>query len=244
MAALLFLNVLDVARALGPEPTKATPDRVATWILKEYLSKPGGGFNYNPAINVTFDLFRGAVSQRQAEMHCLNHGNPKGRRQNADAVTAIAPYAAQNVSTCYRIGMTAVVVGRIKGNNVYVGIKAPIVRVRAGEAFVVMPGFRMSYRPVETEIDVACSIALANLARDDFSRADFEYLYAGRVDSDGREFRVIRGRDRQVFDRDAVDWLLDIYVNGLAVAANQGADLGAPNLAGYRILDPREPWLL
>ena len=37
----------------------------------------------------------------------------------------------------------------------------------------------MGHRPVDTEIDVAASFALAHFGRDDFSEADFEYLYAG-----------------------------------------------------------------
>ena len=91
----------------------------------------------------------------------------------------VAPFALSNKSACYRIGNTAVAVGRIGGHSVYIGIKSPMVRVNDGKAYVVMPGFRRSFRPTEPEIDVACSIALANLARDDFADADFEYLYAG-----------------------------------------------------------------
>jgi hypothetical protein len=116
-----------------------------------------------------------------------------------------------------------------------------MVRVSKDGVLVVMPGYRMSYRPVEAEIDVACSIALANFARDDFAQADFEYLYAGPGPTGGREFRAIRGRDRVVFDSEAVDGLLDIYVKGIALAVAEGADLRQPDLKGYRIIDPREP---
>jgi hypothetical protein len=99
----------------------------------------------------------------------------------------------------------------------------------------------MSYRPVEIEIDVACSIALAHLARDDYSGADFEYLYAGPGLSDQREFRAILGRDRRILDRDTVDALLDIYVKGLDLIASAGLGFGAPRLAGYRVIDPDQP---
>ena len=116
-----------------------------------------------------------------------------------------------------------------------------MVRVVHDEAFVVMPGFRMSYRPAEPEIDVACSIALATFGRDDFASADFEYLYCGPGIDDRRSFRAIRGRDRNVYDRDAVDHLIDIYVRGVARVLDAGVDIRRPDLRGYRIIDPDEP---
>jgi hypothetical protein len=244
MTTILLVNVLDVARALGASPTRATPETVADWLMDEYLRKPRAGFNYNPAINITFDLFRGGLSPEAAVAHCLTTGNPKGRIQNADAIKGVAPYAIENISTCYRIGFTAVAVGRVAGQTAFMGIKAPMIRVVHNEAFVVMPGFRMSHRPVEIQIDVACSIALATFARDDFADADFEYLYAGPGLSGKREFRAIRGRERNVFDHDAIDSLLDIYVRGVALAADAVVDLREPNLAGYKIIDPREPFFV
>lgn len=243
MSGLSLVNVLDVARALGPEPLTATPHQVADWLVK-YDRKRGGSFNYNTAINTTFDLFRGVLSYDEAVRHCSMSGNPRGRHQNTDAIRHVAPYAIENISTCYRIGFVAVAIGRIRGSTVYIGIKTPMVRVAHQEAFVVMPGFRMSHRPVEAEIDVACSIALANFGRDDFADADFEYLYAGPGASGQREFRAIRGKDRNVYDREVIDALLDIYVKGVALAVTAGANIRAPNLTGYRIFDPREPFLI
>ncbi len=242
MAGISLVNVQDVARALGPEPLKVTPERVADWLLSDYVKKRNGGFNYNPSINTTYELFRGEVSFDDAVRYCSITGNPKGRRQNTDAIKQVAPYALANISTCYRIGFAAVVVGRVRGETVYIGIKAPMVRVAHHEAFVVMPGFRMSHRPIEAEIDVACSIALANFGRDDFSDADFEYLYAGPGASGQRDFRAIRGRDRNIYERDAVDALLDIYVKGVALAGQARVEIRQPNLKGYRIFDPRQPF--
>jgi hypothetical protein len=113
-----------------------------------------------------------------------------------------------------------------------------MVRVRNHEAFVVMPGYRKGYRPTEAQIDVASSIALATFARDDFAEADFEYLYAGPGLGKEREFRALLGRERRILNRDAVDELLDVYVNGVALAAQKGAGTPAPKLAGYRVIDP------
>ena len=244
MSSLLFLNVLDFARAFGSDPEKATPEEIADWLLTEYARKAGGGFNYNPAIETLRDLFRGAADYEAAVRRCISTGNPKGRRQNSEAIKVVAPYATSNLSTCYPIGFTAVVVGRIKGKNVYIGIKAPFVRVVHDGAFVVMTGFRMSNRPGERQIDLACSVALANFARDDFASADFEYLYAGPGLSGHREFRAIRGRERKIFDRDNVDALLDVYVRAVALTMEAGVEVREPNLRGYRIIDPRQPTIL
>ena len=243
MSSALLLNVIDVARSLGVQPTRATPASVADWLLTEYIRRRAGGFNYNRAIDCTFDLMNGTCTAAQAELKCLSTGPAAGRQQNAEAVKTISAYALANVSVCHRIGFAAVAAGRVKGYTAYIGIKAPILRLAADRPVVVMPGYRMSYRPVETEIDVACSIALANLARDDYADADFEYLYAGPGLDGAREFRAIRGRDRKVFDKDAVDGLLDIYIKGLALAAESGIALRAPSLYGYKVFDPREPGL-
>lgn len=243
MSSPLLLNIFDVARSLGVDPMRATPKTVSDWLIADYLLKRAGGFNYNPAINATFDLFNGTCTAEQAELKCLTTGSAAGRAQNANAVNAIAKYALENVSPCHRIGYSAVAVGRVKGHTAFVGIKAPFVRLSARGPLVVLPGFRMSHRPVETEIDVACSIALANLARDDYENADFEYLYAGPGLSNEREFRAIRGSERRIFDTDSLDILLDIYVKGLAIAVDAGIELRAPNLHGYRIFDPRQPGL-
>lgn len=243
MSSILLVNVLDVGRSLGTDPLAATPETVAAWFIEHYLSRRGGGFNYDPAIAATFDLFRGVHDFDSSVLYCLTHGNPKGRRQNAEAIKSVAPYALENISTCYRIGHSAVVAGRISGETVYVGIKAPMVRVVHDEAFVVMPGYRMTYRPDEPEIDVACSMALATFGRDDFEAADFEYLYSGPDISGRRSFRAIKGRDRNVYDRDAVDALLDVYVKGVALVLEAGVPASRPDLSGYRIIDPREPGL-
>ena len=243
MSSLFLLNVLDVSRAFGTEPRRTTAREIAEWLIEEYSKKRGGTFNYNPATNTLYDLFRGATSPEQAALHCMTTGNPKGRGQNVDAIKAVAPYAVDNISTCYRIGFSAVALGRAKGHTVYAAIKSPMVRVAHNESFVVLPGFRMSFRPTPGQIDLACSIALANLARDDFADADFEYLHAGPGVSKGREFRAIKGKDRSIYDIDQLDALLDVYVRGVALAIEMGAEVKSPNLRGYRIIDPREPGL-
>lgn len=243
MSGVSFVNVLDASRALGPLPLTATPESVARWLEGQYLSAQSGRFNYDPATNATYDLFRGAHSLASAEKYCLTHGNPKGRNQNASAIKRVAPFALANISRCYRIGNTAVVAGRARGQTIYIAIKTPLVRVKERDAFVVMPGYRMSFRPAEAEIDTACSIALATFARDDYAKADFEYLYAGPDANGAREFRAYHGRKRKVYHRDTVDGLLDVYVKGVALVLEKGLGKEEPKLTGYKIIDPREPRL-
>lgn len=241
MSSIRALDVLDVARSLGTEPMRATPEQVRDWLIEEYVGKRGGGFNYDPAVHVIYDGFRGGHTQESAVLYCLANGNPKGRRQHADAVRVLMPYILRNQSVCHRIGLTAVAIGRFDGRTVYAKIKAPLLRVRDGRAYVVMPGLRMGYRPDEVAIDVACSIACATFAQGDFARADFEYLYAGPGASGEREFRVIFGRGRSRFGEDTIDGMLDVFVKGVALAAAEGATISEPLLRGYRIIDPDAP---
>lgn len=236
MASVLLMNFLDVARSLGSDPLSATPGRVSSFVKAEFARR-GGAFNYNTSINVLYDLFRGGGSLEDAEAYCATHGAPAGFRPNVDAVRLAGAYAVANPSRCYRTPFSAVPVGRLSGDRTaYMAIKAPLVRVTDDDAFVVVPGFRMGHRPVDTEIDVAASFALAHFGRDDFSQADFEYLYAGPGDG-GRVLEVYHGRNRQVFDVDAVDAMLDVYVRGLELAINDGVHAPAPNFRGFRVVD-------
>jgi hypothetical protein len=118
-----------------------------------------------------------------------------------------------------------------------------MVRVANDAASVVLPGFRKSCKPVGPQVDLACSIALAALARDDFAEADFEYLDAGNSVEGKRELHVHRGRDRQVYGLDDIDRILDVYVQGVALALESGAEVKDANLKGYRVIDPDQPSL-
>lgn len=241
MSSIRSVDILDIARSLGDAPFQATPSSVADWLLSEYSGRSGGGFNYDPAINTICDAFKGRHTLESAVLHCETYGNPKGRKQNVEAIRTLMPYILENGSLCYRIGLTAVAVGRYSGKTVYAKIKAPLLRVREGRAFVVMPGLRMSHTPSEIAIDFACSVALSIFAQDDHEGADFEYLSAGAAVGEGRSFRAIHGKDRFRFTPDAIDRLLDIYVKGVALAEARGANTKVPMLRGYRIIDPHAP---
>lgn len=39
MAGVYLVNVLDVARSLGINPTRVTPEMVAQWLITEYMKK-------------------------------------------------------------------------------------------------------------------------------------------------------------------------------------------------------------
>jgi len=247
MASIRSLDIFDIARALGQRPFSATPRSVADWLGLEYANRRGGGFNYDTAISVVHDAFRGGHTMESAVDYCLNYGNPKGRRQNASAIKAIMPYALEHPSDCHRIGLTAVAIGRYSGRTVFAKLKTPMVRVEGDRAFVVMPGFRMSYRPRDIEIDLACSVARETFAQGDLSVADSEYLYAGPgpdVTAKGdrpRMFRAIHGKDRHQFSLEQINRLLDVFVQGVALASEAGLDSREPLLSGYRIIDPNQP---
>lgn len=244
MASPLLTNFLDIARALGEHPLDAKSENVATFIQSE-LRPRGGVFNYNTSIGCLADLFTGKLNFEAASEFCLENGAPAGRKPNARAIETVAPYAAEHISNCYRIPFTAVPIGRLPNSSTaFMGIKAPIVRVENREAMVVVPGFRLGHRPQGIEIDVAASLALATFARDDFSEADYEYLDCSRGISGEREIRAYRGRDRRIFDLDEVDHMLDIFVQGLALALGDGMTAQAPNFRGYKIFDPDQPRML
>jgi len=241
VSSFLLLNILDVGRAFGHTPLRTTPEEVCDWLLTEYALKRGGGFNYDPAIKTLFALFQGRIALEQAKAICATSGNPKGRAHNVDAIGCAGPYAEANRSTCYPIGYTAVAVGRALGKTVYIGMKAPMVRVANYSAFVVLPGFRKGHKPVGPQVDLACSIALAALARDDFSEADFEYLDAGNSYDGKRALTVHLGREHHVYGADDVDAILDVYVRGVALALETGVSVMEANLRGYRVIDPDQP---
>lgn len=244
MSSVLLMNFLDVARSLGQDPLNATPPMVAGFIKREFR-RTGGTFNYNSAIKVLPGLYSGNMSVEQAEDFCMSSGSPAGRVQNSNAVRIAGAYAVTQKSNCYKIPMTAVPVGRLSdGRTAFMSIKAPLVRVCHGKSFIVVPSFRLGHRPIGIEIDVSASFAMANFARGDFGEADFEYLDGGRGLSGERELQVHLGRDREIFDIDAVDYLLGVFVKGLELSIFEGVSAPVPNFKGYKIVDPDQPHML
>jgi hypothetical protein len=238
------MNFLDVARCLGGDPLNANPEVIAAFMKREF--RPGGGgFNYNTSIVSLPNLFRGAMTVEEAIEYCSSHGAPAGWKPNSEAIEIAGAYAVTQQSSCYRIQFSAVPIGRLPGNlTAYMGIKAPLVRVRQGKAYVVVPGFRLGHRPVGIEIDVAASLALATFGRDDFAEADYEYLDCSRGSSGERELSIHQGRDRRIFNLDEVDHMLNIYMQGLALALASGMTANKPNFRGYRVIDPDQPHMI
>jgi hypothetical protein len=242
MPGLFLVNVLDVARVFGSDPSNVTVDQVHHRLSELYLRSRGGGFNHDPSIRATHDLFRGATTPEEAERFCLTNGNPKGRRQNAEIVRAVSAHASANVSRCHRIGYVAVRVGRYQQQNIHVGIKAPFIRVRRpGEAYLVIPGFRKDSRPVGWQIEFVCSVAAQQLARDDYEGANVEYLYAGPASGgNGREFRALYGNSMNLLSTDRIDEFLQIYLDAVVRHLRQGNGDQPARFAGYRIIDPAQ----
>jgi hypothetical protein len=241
MPGLLLVNAQDVSRSLGDNPKNVSVKSVQAYLEEQYLPKTMGGFNHDPSIRVTHDMFRGATTKAQGKIYCLANGNPKGRTQNAEIVSVVGDYAEANVSVCHRIGYVAVGVGRHKDQTILIGIKAPFVRVRAGNAFLVIPGFRKLARPRGWQIDFVCSLAANQLARDDYERASPEYLYAGPGDeNDKRQFHSFSGGDLTLYSKDRVDEFLQIYVEAVVKLLEIGRGAQPARTAGYRIIDPSQ----
>ena len=240
MSSILLMNFLDVARSLGRSPLTATSTDVAAFVWKQFR-RTGGLFNYNSSINALYDVFRGGMSLAAAEELCRTSGSPAGRKPNGDAIRIAGAFAAEHPSNCYRIPFTAVPIGRLSDERTaFMSIKAPLVRVEHDRAYVVVPGFRMGHRPVEAEIDVAASLALAQFGRDDFHAADFEYVSAGPCGNGGRICQVFHGRDRTIYNLDQLDKLLDTFVKGLEMAITKGLPAREPSFRGYRVVNPAQ----
>ena len=233
------------AAPLGPGFAQATSRGVEDFLIREYLSRRGGGFNHDPAILVTGDLFRGRVNTEQAEQYCLSNGSPAGREQNAAIAKLVGPYAEQHISVVYKVGFLAIAVGRHKGRTIYLGLKTPYVRVEAGDPRLVVPGYRKTYLPTDEQVGFPISLAHNWIAKDDLAGIDTEYLYAGPgKNGEDRDFRAITASSRSLLTRDALDELLQVYVAGVVRVLDRGLGQSNAKLAGYKIVDPSQGSLI
>ena len=241
MPGLLLVNAQDVSRSFGDNPHDVSVKGVQAYLEEQYLPKKKGGFNHDPSIRVTHDMFRGVTTKVNGKAYCLSNGNPKGRTQNAEIVGVVGDYAEANISVCHRIGYVAVSVGRYRDQTILIGIKAPFVRVRAGEAFLVIPGFRKMARPQGWQIDFVCSLAANQLARDDYEKASPEYLYAGPGDENTeRQFHSFKRDNLALYSKDNVDELLQVYVEAVVKLLEIGRGAQPAQTSGYRIIDPNQ----
>jgi hypothetical protein len=240
MPGLFLVNAQDVARSLGPDPKRITVQGVYDRLADEYLRRRGGGFNHDPSIRVIHDVFRGASTVAQGKAFCLQNGNPKGREQNAQIVSVVGPYAEANISRCHRIGYVAIAIGRYKSLTIFIGLKAPFVRVpEPSRAMLVIPGFRKVTRPVGWQIEFVCSVAANQLARDDYEGADVEYLSAGPAPiGTGRVFQAMHGSDMALLSSDGVDQYMQMYLEAVVKHLEKGNGAQPAKFAGYRIIDP------
>lgn len=241
MPGLFLVNAIDAGRALGSRLHDATPAQVEHFFVTEYLRRKGGGFNHDPSIFATGDVFRGRITTLEAEQYCLSNGSPAGREQNAAIIRLVGPYAEQHRSVVHKVGYLAVPVGRYKGSTIFVGVKAPYVRINSSEGRLVIPGFRKTFLPSDEQILFPCSLAYHQIARDDFAGVLPEYLYAGPGNAgEDRVFKSVLGKPDSVLLLDQIDDLLSIYVQGIVRVLKHGEGLLKPNLSGYKIIDPAQ----
>ncbi len=241
MPGLFLVNAIDAGRALGPRLEDATPAQVEHFFRSDYLLRKGGSFNHDTSIFATGDLFRGRITIPQAETFCLSNGSAAGREQNAAIIRVVGPYAVGRLSVVHKVGYIAIPVGRALGHTIYIGVKAPYVRVNDSEARLVIPGYRKTFIPSDEQIIFPCSLASNQIARDDFAGVLPEYLYAGPGDDgEDRKFKAVIGSPGSVLQRDQLDDLLNVYVKGIVRILEAGEGLKPARLAGYRIIDPSQ----
>jgi hypothetical protein len=128
----------------------------------------------------------------------------------------------------------------IQNAHDFYGLKAPFVRVpHPNKALLVIPGFRKIARPRGWQIEFVCSVAVNQLARDDYEGADVEYLSAGAAPSGvGRIFEAMSGSDMALLSPDSVDHHLQIYIEAVVKHLEKGNGVQPAKFAGYRIVDP------
>ncbi len=239
MGNILAVNIVDIVRAYGENLEIRSPEKISEWLLKEYLSRKGGRFNHNPSISCLSGMYSGALGRDDAIAFCSKNGSPAGFRENVEIVRAVAPHCSGQISQCYKHPFVAVPIGRHKGKTIYAKLKAPLTRVSHGDAFIVLPMFRKTFRPSERQIDAIISFARAQWAYGDFSAADVEALVAkGFSGTPERQLSVILGADRELLSVDDIGAFFQPYIEAVGLIIDSGIVTSEPDLKGFRVVDP------
>ena len=243
MGTLFLVHYLEFARSFEGNPEGATPESIAAWLQRNWLTKRGGGnWNYDPAMEVLVLAFAGHITLEQAIEHCHRYWHPHARVENERVVRCFWRYAVGNKSRVYRRSYFAAPVGRWRGRNIFIGVKAPLVRVSNDEVLAVVPIFRKNFTPCEKETDLSLTIVREFSLREGYRDIDTEYLRARGVDGSlDRRLIVDRGSHRRLYSSEQLDTFAQKYAKAVSLLADAGLGLEQPNFAGYRIWDPDQP---
>jgi len=244
MAGSAFLvSLLDFARSFEGKPWGATPESIAAWLKLNWLLKRGGGsWNYDPAMSVLVLAFAGQITLDQAIEHCHKYWHPHARLENEKVVRSFWKHATENSSKVYKRPALAAPVGRWKDRNIYIAVKAPLIRVTPHEMMAVMPIFRKRYVPDDVETNISLTAVREFCFREGYPNLDVELIRAKGLDGSlERQLIVDRGSKRKLYSADEFDAMVTVYSKGVALLAGDGYGLQKPNFKGYRIWDPDEP---
>lgn len=239
MAGLGLVGVTDVARSFGPDIYAATVESISKWLVREWLGRTGGGFNYNPALYAAVRIMKKEWSYEQALHHVRTRGVSFGQPSNEAVLECLMSYLLAHDGPVYEVPHAAVIVGKVNGRGIHIGVKAPLVRVQAGTPSVVYPAFRKTYLPTEQQAILECSIVREVTAQNDFYGAGLEYVAARGTGRGLERVCVVRSSDElELLDKSTVDDLLGKYVEAVKQLWSEGVGLQKPRLGTYHVIDP------
>jgi hypothetical protein len=239
MAGLGLVGLTDVARSFGPDIHAATPLSIAAWLRREWLLRRGGGFNYNPVLYAAIRVMKREWDYDRALKHVLNSGPEYGRASNRAVLDAIIGFLEAHEGQVHELKYAAAVVGKHRGRDIHIGIKAPAVRVQDGVPLIFYPGFRKTFRSSEEQTLLECSIVCEILAQNDFYGAGLEYVSARSTGRGLERICVVRSASEMpLLDKTTIDLLLSKYVRAVGLLWDEGLGLRAPLLGGYHVINP------
>lgn len=243
MGSAFLVSHLDFARSFEGDPFSATPESIAKWLERNWLPKRGGGtWNYSPAMEVLVLGFAGEITLSQALEHCGKYWHPHGREENILVVRAFWRYVTENKSRVYKRNFLAAPVGRWRERNIFIGIKAPLIRVTDEDVLAIMPVFRKNFVPDDAETNLSLTAVREFCFREGYRDIDTELMTARGVGgARERQLLVDRGSKRSLYTTDQFDGFAAKYAGAVSILADAGKGLQTPNFRGYRVWNPDEP---
>jgi len=240
MSSVFLINHLDFARSFEGCPEKATPETIAAWLKSNWLKKRGGGsWNYVPAMDVLVLAFMGGITLQESLQYCRKYWHPRGRLENELVVQSFWRFAQENRSRVYKRSFLAAPIGRWQGRNIFLGIRAPLIRVTGDELLAVMPVFRKAFVPNVAETNLSMTAVREFCLREGYPDINIELMRAVGIDGSlERRLVVERGSERQMYSSEDFDTFAAKFAGAVALLADAGLGLQQPNFKGYRVWDP------
>ena len=243
MANFSNVDVMDLARSLGPNPEEATPTSVYDFFIKSYLQPSGGGFNYLAAIEALSFGFQGKFTLEDAVHHVNSRGAPFGQKYNEAVIRAIWPEIQVHVGRAYPLKYTAIPLRRINDVTIYTNIKSPVITVGADMAVIArLTNFRNTFAPNYNQKRFMLSFASEVLTQDDFADASVQLIEARSLNGTiERQMNVVSSDDVELYDIERVEDMLTTYTQGIQMLFDQGHETRSADLSRYRVVNRDAP---